>query len=147
MLVGHLTACVSNRSQHNMNRTEAGDTKVNLDATTETRLFGRGLSHSIFAKIAILALLVLVAGFATAAKHSWYYSESHPAHYLSISSKMKVAHAGGVFVRTNTEPVAKIASPQQERKSTRRDRPETPPIRQISVRVSLQHRSPPFLLS
>jgi hypothetical protein len=97
----------------------------------------------LLARIAIFALLVAVVSFSTAAKNSCYYSQAHPVHYLSISSKMKAVHAAPVFDRTPLRIVAEIVPPQPQQESARRDRPEAPPIPQISVRVSLQHRSPP----
>jgi hypothetical protein len=104
-------------------------------------------SRELFAKMAIFALLVAVVGFSTAAKNSCYYSQSHPVHYLSISSKMKVVHAAPVFDRTPLRILARIVPPQPQEFSTRQQVPQTPPIRQISVRVSLQHRSPPVSLA
>jgi hypothetical protein len=104
-------------------------------------------SRELFAKIAIFTLLVAVVSFSTAAKNSCYYSQAHPVHYLSISSKMKVVHAAPVFDHTPLRIVAKIVPPQPQQESARRNRPEAPPIPQISVRVSLQHRSPPLSLA
>lgn len=116
-------------------------------APTEDQPIASHFSREIFAKMAIFALLVAVVGFSTAAKNSCYYSQSHPVHYLSISSKMKVVHATPVFDRTPLRIVAKIVPPQPQDFSTRQHGTQTPPTRQISVRVSLQHRSPPISLA
>jgi hypothetical protein len=120
---------------------------VDFEAPTGNRQVQHHFSRNLFAKFAILALLVAVAGFSTAAKNSCYYSRSNPAHYQSISSKMKVVHATPLFDRTTLQPVARFVPARPECHAARRDRGETPPIRQISVRVSLQHRSPPAPLT
>jgi len=120
---------------------------MEFPAPMEARPITRRFSRQTFARIAILALLVAVVGFATAAKNSCYYSRSRAVHYLSISSKMKVVHAAPVFDRTPLRIMAKIITPQPQKKSIPQDRPETPAIRQMSVRVSLQHRSPPVSLA
>jgi hypothetical protein len=94
--------------------------------------------------MAILGLLVAVVGFSTAAKNSCYYSQSHPVHYLSISSKMTVIHASPVFDRTPIRMVARIVPPKPQVFSIPQDRLQAPPILKVSVRVALQHRSPPL---
>jgi len=120
---------------------------VEFAAPTEDRPIASHFSREFFARIAIFALLVAVVGFSTAAKNSCYYSQSHPAHYLSISSKMKGAHAAPVFDRMPLRVVAKISPPEPQEISTRQHGAQTPPMRPISVRVSLQHRSPPISLA
>ena len=143
MLTGHLPACVSNPTNHKMEAVVRSDVYVDFAAPMERQKITSHFSRSLFAKLSILALLVAVAGFSTAAKNSCYYSRSNPVHYLSIASKMKVVHAAPVLDRTALEPVARCVPARPECDAARRDRRESPPVRQISVRVSLQHRSPP----
>src|ERR1700745_2401582 len=40
-------------------------------------------------QVAVVTLLVFLAGFSTLAKNVQYLPKSNPAHYLSIASKMK----------------------------------------------------------
>jgi hypothetical protein len=120
---------------------------VEFAAPAKARPITSRFSRKLFARIAIFALLFAVVSFSTAAKNSCYYSQSHPVHYLSISSKMKVVHAAPVFDHAPLRIVAKVVLPQPQKESARTDRPDVPPTPQISVRVSLQHRSPPISIA
>ncbi|MFZ0523874.1 MAG: hypothetical protein WAN14_15560 [Candidatus Acidiferrales bacterium] len=99
-------------------------------------------------RVGVLLLLVAIAGFATLAKNSQYYSKSNPAHYINISSKMKVAAVPAVMDRT---PLLRhpetFTLPLPQPHVTRVVRAETPPPPSVGVTVSLQHRSPPVVLS
>jgi hypothetical protein len=98
-------------------------------------------------KVGVVMLLLAIAGFSTVAKNSQYFSKSSPAHYLNISSKMMVGHSPVVIERTPLRPVARFVPPQPATRITHVVREEIPPLPSIGVRVSLQHRSPPILLS
>jgi hypothetical protein len=102
------------------------------------------LTKRIVCRVAILALLFAVAGFATAAKKSWYSPRSNPAHYLSISSKVKVSVAQVDLADTQFRvPVARVVVTQLIRRTNHPPIENAPPVPQIGVTVSLQHRSPP----
>jgi hypothetical protein len=99
-------------------------------------------------RVGVLLLLVAIAGFATLAKNSQYYSKSNPAHYINISSKMKVAAVPAVIDRAPLlRHLESFTLPLPQLHVTRVVRAETPPLPSIGVSVSLQHRSPPILLS
>lgn len=104
-------------------------------------------SGRLMVRCAILALLVAVAGLSTLAKNSLYYPKSHPTHYVSIASKARVAQAPAALDRAPLIPVARMVPPQPVVHAARHEEPETPPIPEIGVVVSRQHRSPPLLLS
>ena len=98
-------------------------------------------------KIGILLLLLAIAGFSTLAKNSIYFSNSDPAHYINISSKMTVSHSPALVDRAPLVPVARFVPPQLPSGVALILREEAPPIPSISVTVSLQHRSPPVIHS
>lgn len=110
--------------------------------------FGEIASNRRFGlRIGVLLLLVAIAGFATLAKNSQYYSKSNPAHYINISSKMKVTAAPVAMERTPLRHVVRFIAPQPQMRIHRVVREEIPPLPSIAVTVSLQHRSPPLFLS
>jgi hypothetical protein len=99
-------------------------------------------------RVGVLLLLVAIAGFATLAKNSQYYSKSNPAHYINIASKMKVAAVPAVIDRAPLlRHLESFTLPLPQLHVTRVVRAETPPVPSIGVSVSWQHRSPPILLS
>ena len=104
-------------------------------------------ARCVYLKLGVVMLLLAIAGFATLAKNSQYLSRSNPAHYINISSKMKVSHFPVVIERTPLRPVPRFIPPQPETRITQVVREETPPLLSIGVTVSLQHRSPPIPLS
>ncbi len=104
-------------------------------------------TRRVYVKVGVVMLLLAIAGFSTLAKNSQYLSRSNPAHYINISSKMTVSHLPVVIDRTPLRPVARFIPPQPETRITHVVREEIPPLPSIGVTVSLQHRSPPILLS
>jgi hypothetical protein len=98
-------------------------------------------------KVGVVMLLLAIAGFSTLAKNSQYLSRSNPAHYINISSKMKVSHLPVVIERTPLRPVARFIPPQPEMRTASVVQKEIPALPSIGVTVSLQHRSPPIPLS
>jgi hypothetical protein len=104
-------------------------------------------ARRVYVKVGVVMLLVAIAGFSTLAKNSQYLSRSNPAHYINISSKMKVSHLPVVIDRTPRRPVARFIPPQPEMRIARVVEEEIPALPSIGVRVSLQHRSPPISLS
>ncbi|MFZ0641809.1 MAG: hypothetical protein WAM25_01535, partial [Candidatus Acidiferrales bacterium] len=115
----------------------------------QTGFLGEIASNRRFClRVGVLLLLVAIAGFATLAKNSQYYSKSDPAHYINISSKMKVAAVPAVVDRAPLlRHLEGFALPLPRLRVARVVRAETPPLPSIGVTVSLQHRSPPVVLS
>lgn len=91
----------------------------------------------------MLALLLAITGFSTLAKNSQYLSKSNPAHYLNISSKMKVTQQPPVIDPAPPRRLHQLIVPQPETRINRVVREETPPLPSIAITVSLQFRSPP----
>jgi hypothetical protein len=104
-------------------------------------------ARSVYLKVGVVMLLLAIASFSTLAKNSQYFSRSNPAHFINISSKMKVSHLPVVIDRTPLRPVARFIPPQPETRTTHLVRAEIPALPSIGVTVSLQHRSPPIPLS
>jgi hypothetical protein len=98
-------------------------------------------------KIGILLLLLAIAGFSTLAKNSIYFSNSDPAHFINISSKMTVSHSPAPVDRAPLVPVARFVPPQPSLRLAQILHEEAPPIPSIGVTVSQQHRSPPVFHS
>jgi hypothetical protein len=101
------------------------------------------LSKRVLCRLAILALLVALAGFVTVARNSWYCSQSNPAHYLSIASKAKVSCAQAMPNQEPLKPIARSVQPQPNQVAFRRTRENPPETPKVSLNVLLQHRSPP----
>lgn len=97
----------------------------------------------IWLKTGVLALLLLVVGFATVAKNSQYLPQSHPAHYVNIASKMKVAPSPLVFEEQPLDPVARVVPSTPARLRSERDESETPSVQTVNLSLCLQYRSPP----
>ena len=100
-----------------------------------------------YARLAVLLLLVAIAGFVTLAKNSQYYSNSNPAHFLNISSKMKVGAAPVVLDREPLTLVERLIAPVREVKAYPIVELEVPEVPSLAVTLTLQHRSPPSLVS
>jgi hypothetical protein len=98
-------------------------------------------------QVGVVMLLLAIAGFSILAKNSQYLSRSNPAHYINISSKMKLSHLPVVIDRTPLRPIARFIPPQPEMRIARVVEKEIPALPSIGVTISLQHRSPPLSLS
>lgn len=100
-----------------------------------------------FSKVSVVLLLIAVAGLSTLAKNSLYYQNVSSIRYVSIASKMKVAHAPITASQAPLRLIARIAAPKPPAVVIHRwDMPEDPPIQRISLTLSLQHRSPPLFI-
>jgi hypothetical protein len=95
-------------------------------------------------RVGVLVLLFAITGFCTLAKNSQYYSKSNPAHYINISSKMKVTASPAVMDRTPLRHEMRFIAPLPQVRIHRVVREGIPPLPSIAVTVSLQHRSPPL---
>lgn len=101
----------------------------------------------IFHKFAIILLLLGLAGLATLAKDGQYYPTTNPVRHVSLSTKMNVTHASLVFDREPLEDLARLLTPKPRPAVGRRIEPKPLPIKSVGITVSLQHRSPPAVLS
>ena len=105
------------------------------------------LSKRYLARIAVVMLLVLVPVLSTFAKNSAYYPPTNLTHYVSIASKMNLNHSAAILEIAPLRPVANVVTVQPIFSRTRKTQPDAPPIQQIGLTVSLQHRSPPANLA
>ncbi len=104
----------------------------------------RKFAPGVFGRTAlVLLLLVAVVGLSTLAKNGQYYPRTNPVRHVSLSIKMNVAHAPIVILGDKLEPVARVAPPRSAVRITRLEQFEATPVQEISVTVSMQHRSPP----
>jgi hypothetical protein len=101
----------------------------------------------IFTKLVVVLLVVGLATLATLAKDGQYYPATNAARHVSLSTKMNVTHAPVVFDRGALKNVAQLVSPKPRPVVTRRTESEPLTIESVGVVVSLQHRSPPAVLS
>lgn len=98
-------------------------------------------------KATILLLLFTVAGLATFAKNGQYYPDSNPAQHVSISIKMNVTHSQVQAAEEPLQPVSRFLPPQPPVQSLQVHVEEASPTPPIGITVSMQHRSPPSVLS
>jgi hypothetical protein len=103
----------------------------------------RNNAGRVLTRITILVLLFAVAGLATGAKNSQYYPHTNSVHYLSSSSKAKVAPAPVLTDRNLLRPVAKVIPLQPAIQTGHENQTEAPPVQQLCVTIALQLRSPP----
>lgn len=95
------------------------------------------------AKIAVLLLLILLAGFAATLKFGLYFPQGDPIAQAAMSNKMDVAHAPATYHAAPVESATEIV-PSEARCETFRREPPPPPVNQmLGLTLSLQHRSPP----
>jgi hypothetical protein len=95
-------------------------------------------------RILVLLLLLAVPALSTMAKTNWYLPQSNPGHYLTIASKMKVACSPIVVDRGPVARTPIIVPPQPLTQKTQWSESK-PAVPWISLTLSLQHRSPPFI--
>jgi hypothetical protein len=100
-------------------------------------------------QVAVVTLLVFLAGFSTLAKNVQYLPKSNPAHYLSIASKMK-ANSDCTITQLKLQPTqqsSQLVIPEAVIPVFTFDPREAPFVQQISLIVSLRYRAPPITLS
>lgn len=117
------------------------------DSNSDTLATQAPRARLLHFRLAVLLLLVAIAGFSTAAKNSQYYSRSSPAHYLNISSKMKANAAPVVIDRAPLQIVERLLAPVFELVSHPAVEDDIPPAASLAVTLTLQHRSPPSFVS
>jgi len=97
-------------------------------------------------RLAVVVLLVTVAGLSTLAKDGQYGPRTSPERLVSLSTKMNVA-APVAFNRQPRQPVVHLVPPPPPVRAARAKDFEDPLIEKIGWSVSMQHRSPPFSLA
>jgi hypothetical protein len=107
----------------------------------------RSASRRLWLRLSVVMLLISVAGLSTLAKDGQYYPKTHPARYVSISTKMNVSHAPILVSRDKLQLIARISPPLPTIRRIPADRSEAVPTLRIGVIVSMQHRSPPSSLA
>jgi hypothetical protein len=100
-------------------------------------------------QVAVVTMLVFLAGFSTLAKNVQYLPKSNPAHYLSIASKMK-ANSDCTITQLKLQPTqqsSQLVIPEAVIPVFTFDPREAPFVQRISLIVSLRYRAPPITLS
>jgi hypothetical protein len=115
--------------------------------TATVRPMPRPRDRRFWLQASAILLLFAVAGLSTGAKDSQYLPNTHPAHYLNISSKMKVSSPAPVLNRVPFQATEKIAPPRFVIRLIHREEPPLLVIQLIGLRMALQHRSPPVALA
>jgi hypothetical protein len=99
-------------------------------------------------RIIVFLLLCAVPILSTLAKDSAYLPQTNTAHFINVAAKMKVADAPLVVSEPQAvEPLAVLVPPEPEVAKTRQDQLEVPPVPKVSLKVCLQHRSPPVVVA
>lgn len=104
-------------------------------------------SRLIVIRLAVVLLLLGLAGLATAAKDGQYYPTTNPARQVSLSTKMNLAHAPVVFTCGPLESVGRLLVPKPRPIFRRPTQPEPLLIQPVGLTETLQLRAPPALLS
>jgi len=104
-------------------------------------------SSVICNRIAIILLLVGLAGLATTAKDGKYYHGTNPAHQSSLSTKMNVTQSPITLGSTPLEKVARIIATKPRLVWRTRREPEQLVAESLGLRLSVRHRSPPAFFS
>ncbi len=125
---------------------ESHPTMPTLYQTTD-EIARRLASRRGYLKVCLGLLLLAVIGFSTLAKNSQYRSQSDPAHYLNISSKMKVSPAPVATDRTPLQAIARFVPPAPVSCFTHVSEEIVSELPSLSVTLTLQHRSPPPAVS
>jgi hypothetical protein len=108
---------------------------------------GRGNQRRVWMQVAVLSLLVMLAGLATFAKYTPYLPKTSPSHYVNNATKLKVVQSSVLHERAPLLPIAMVVPSRPEYRARRTDVPVAPPIELIGLTVSRQHRSPPPTLA
>ena len=91
--------------------------------------------------------MIAVVGLATLAKKGQYFPKTDPIRNISISTKMDVTRVPAILAKAPLQPVARIVLVQPPVQAGRVEQITVAPISRVAVAVSMQHRSPPALLS
>jgi hypothetical protein len=95
-------------------------------------------------KIAIVLLVVFLAGFSTTLKYGQYRPQGDPIGHVAKINKINVAHTPATFDSAPVETATEIVSPEPKCETLRREPPPPPAaIQVLGLTLTLQHRSPP----
>lgn len=108
-----------------------------LDSSTRAR--GRMICN----RLAVLLLLVGLAGLAATAKDGQYHRTSNIEHQSSLSTKMNVPPARAIVRSAELQKVARLIASKPRPTFRTRFKPEPLPTESVGVTVAMQHRSPP----
>jgi len=104
--------------------------------------------RSASGRIVVFFLILAVPVLSTLAKDSAYLPQSNTGHFINIAAKMKVVDAPVVVSEPQVvPPLIALVLPEPEVAPTRPDQLEAPPVPKVSLKVCLQHRSPPIVLA
>jgi len=113
-----------------------------------TMIYGpRNKACRVLLRMTAVLLFFSVAGLTTGAKNSVYYPHTNGVHFLSCSSKAKVAPAPVLDHQFSLQRIKNSIEPQSAETTTRESPCETPPARRVCITIALQHRSPPLSLA
>jgi len=101
----------------------------------------------VLLRMTAVVLFFSVAGLTTGAKNSVYYPHTNGVHFLSCSSKAKVAPAPVLDHQFSLQRIENNIEPQPAETTTRESPCETPPAQRVCITIALQHRSPPLSLA
>jgi len=96
------------------------------------------------AKLAILALLLALAGLSTLAKQGQFYPRTNPVRQISAATKMSVPQTARTLDCVPTQPAARLILPQPQDRPVRMVAPELSSIAWAHLTLPLQHRAPPL---
>jgi len=94
-------------------------------------------------RLAILLLLVGLAGLSAAAKDGQYHRASSIEHQSSLATKMNVPPTPVILGSAELKKVARILATKPPKTFRVRFKPEPAPTESVGVTVAMQHRSPP----
>ena len=95
-------------------------------------------------RLAILGLLIAVAGLATLAKNGQYFPNANPAHQVSISTKLNVASAKISVVVHDVQPAIPVVLARPPITATRLELFEPALPNRTATSIHKQLRSPPL---
>jgi hypothetical protein len=99
-------------------------------------------------RVAVVLLLLGLAGLAAAAKDGQYRRASNSEYQTSLATKMNVPQASAIVTSVELQDVVRLVASKPRPVFHKRFKPEPLPTESVGVIVSMQHRSPPkFLLS
>ena len=107
-------------------------------------LSGTRTGHSALIRSAITCLLVITAGLSIPAKKGHSLPKSHRAHHVSAAVKVDVADSQVRVAGGKMGGGTPFLLPSPRAVAVRLYRTEVPSVVPISVRISIQHRPPPF---
>src|SRR5467141_2341715 len=94
---------------------------IEMTATTRSQ---RGNSRSpIWPRVAVLFLLVALAGLSTFAKYTPYLPKTDPSHFVNHATKLKVAQSPPALDRAPLHPVATVVPSRPAYRPRRMDEP------------------------